>query len=211
MESIHKTLSTLKPALSESVARPLTLANVQHVFDRLKGQLGAKMADLWAGVPVNVIEREWMAGLAGFAKHELERGLAACSDRQFAPTLGEFKLLCRPCLNPEFAWLEAQDGLQERETGEIGTWTHPAAFFAAMDMPAEVRGGDWNRHRVRWTRVLAAHMSKGWRSIPAPPLRVPDNTRVGPPPAEVRERMRQLRERMAAAALAPRTEGNKPC
>src|SRR6186713_2651596 len=128
---ILQSLSTYKPASSQTLARPLPLKVVEHVFDRLKGQFGGKLADLWAPVlhvpaarpgdpqPLdvpNIVEREWMDGLAGFRRHELERGCTACSDgRIFPPTLGEFKLLCRPCLDPEWAWHEARECLLQRD------------------------------------------------------------------------------------------------
>lgn len=191
MEPIAKSLSTYKPESSQTLARPLSIKNVQYVFDSMKGQLGAKVADMWQGVDPSIIEREWSAGLAGFQRSELERGLMACRDRKFAPTLGEFTNLCRPALDPEYAWHEALDGLRERDGGESGEWTHPAVFFAAINMSVAVRGGEYPKHRTAWARVLKREIANGWREIPKPAMRVERNERIGPPPKHIAELLAQ--------------------
>ena len=191
---------------------------VEHVFDRLKGQFGGKLADLWAPVlhvpaarpgdpqPLdvpNIVEREWMDGLAGFRRHELERGCTACSDgRIFPPTLGEFKLLCRPCLDPEWAWHEARECLLQRDRGEIGDWSHPAVFYAAIGMSSQVRSGDWRKHKTQWTRNLQGSLSKGWREIPQVPQRKEE--KEGPPvpaPTYAKQLLARERRRLAEKAL----------
>lgn len=188
---------------------------VEHVFDRLKGQFGAKLADMWApvlnaaprpGEPLdvpNIVEREWMESLAGFQRHELERGCDACSNRIFPPTLGEFKMLCRPCLDPEWAWHEAQECLVQREAGQMGEWTHPAVFFAALKMGPAVRGGDWSRHRKAWTRVLQGEISRGWRTIPPAPQKLPEPVfEPVPAPETAKAMVERMRREDAEKALA---------
>lgn len=209
MEPIAKTLSTYKPEWSTTLPKPLSPASTAHLFDSLKGQLGKKMADLWDGIAPALVEREWSNGLAGFSKHELQRGLDAASTRQFAPTLGEFKMLCRPCLNPEWAWLEAGECLRQRDTGAVGDWTHPAVFFAAAEMSPEVRGGDWQRHRTRWTRTLQRELAKGWREVPAPAMRIEHNAEVGPPPPDVRTNLARLLEEARRHAAEKKAEADR--
>lgn len=193
MEPIAQSLSTYKPE-SLTLARPLTLSNVSFIMDSLKGHLGTKMAEMWKGIDPSIIEREWSAGLAGLQKHELQRGIAACADRKFAPTLGEFKNLCRPAIDPEFAWHEAQECLRERDTGLRGSWTHPAVFFAACEMSTEVRTGDYARNRVRWARLLGKEFALGWRHVPDPAMRVSHDARTGPPSPEQRVKIAHLLE-----------------
>lgn len=207
MEPIAKALSTYTPESSLTLSRPLSLPVVRHVFDSLKAQLGnVKMGDLWQGIPVNAIEREWMAGLAGFQKHELQRGIDACATRAFAPTLGEFANLCRPCLNAEWAYWEANECMKQRDAGERGDWTHPAVYFAALEMGAEVRAGEWAKNRTRWTRTLQRQLAKGWREIPAPAMRVASDARTGPPPLDVKTSLGRLMAEMKEEQARRRAE-----
>lgn len=209
MEPIAKTLSTYSPEWSQTLSKPLPATATQHVFDSLKGQLGAKMATLWDGIAPDLVMREWGSGLSGFRKQELQRGLDACSERQFAPTLGEFKQLCRPCLNHEWAWLEAGECLRQRDTGALGDWTHPAVFFAAAEMSPEVRGGDWMRHKTRWSRTLQRELAKGWREVPAPAMRIDHDAKVGPPPEGVRTNLNRLLEEAKRHAAAKKAEADR--
>lgn len=197
MEPIAQSLSTYRPESSQTLSRPLSLKQVEYLFDSLKGQMGTKVADLFGGVAPSIVEREWAAGLAGFQKPEIRRGLDACATRTFAPTLGEFAQLCRPCLNPEFGWLEARDGLESRDLGLMGEWTHPAVFFAAIKMSPAVRNGEWARHRTAWTRVLNGELARGWREVPAPAMRVDHDAKVGPPPGHIAELLAQQKREIA--------------
>jgi len=197
MQTAIAALSTSKPT---SLPEALPRRWVARVFERLSGQLGTKMADLYAGVPPDVVQGEWGEGLAGFHEVELQRGIAACRTRVFAPTLGEFLRLCRPALDPEAAFYEAGDCLRERDAGEVGAWTHPAVWRAACTMSMEVRAGDYKACRVRWAHVLNREFAEGWGEILAPAMRIEHNAKVGPPPAEIRERLKQLRAGCFVAA-----------
>lgn len=185
MQTIAQALSTVRRG-GLTTAPDLPASAVAAIFDSLKGQFSAKMADMWEGVPWPLIEREWCAGLAGFAKSEILRGVEECRTRTFPPTLGEFVKLCRPATDPEFAWHEAVDGLAERDRVDDdgrplrGTWTHPGVFFAASRMSSEVRGGDYHRHRIRWARVLKQELAHGFRPIPEPAMPLASPSRPAP-------------------------------
>ncbi len=198
MKQAANALTTLKlkpGALMESrTDEPLPLELVANVFTVLTGQLGSKVADLWGGVPPGDVQAEWAAGLAGFRPQELARGLAACRNRRFAPTLGEFTVLCRPALDSEWAFLEAGDGLRARDSGEAGVWSHPAVYRAACAMGMEVRSGDWKAVRTRWGYVLARELAQGWGDDVRPPVpRLKNEVRTGPPSEEVRRKLDELR------------------
>lgn len=135
---------------------------VARLFERLAGQLGGKIGDLYAGLSPDVVHFEWASGLAGFSKAELKRGIAACQHRKFAPNLGEFTHLCRPVLEPEIAWEEAVIGLREREMGLAGTWSHPAVWRAAAAMGYEVRTSNFRACRTRWSYRLGLEFEAGW-------------------------------------------------
>ena len=202
-------LSTFHPGSSVEPAPAAGLPTrvVGDVIRVLRDQLGGKWSDMYPVADVNperaaakakALAAEWGRGLAGFQQHEIRRGLDRVSDyasRGFAPTLPEFKQFCRPCLDAEFAWHEAQEGLMAREQGEHGAWTHPAVFFAASSMAREVRSGDWARHRTRWTRTLARELEQGFgRQIPKPAMQLEHTPAPAvPPPAAVLHQLAMLR------------------
>jgi hypothetical protein len=73
-----------------------------------------------------------------------------------------------------------------------GDWTHPAVFFAAIEMSSEVRAGDWPKARTRWTRLIARELERGFREIPMPAMRVNYDARTGPPDAAERANIARL-------------------
>jgi hypothetical protein len=146
---------------------------IDMLFTRLNAQLGGKMADLFVGVQLIDLKTEWAMGLAGFTSDEIERGLLAMARRTFAPTLGEFSVLCRPCLEPEVAWTEASEGLRVREGGDMGQWSHPAVYRAAMLMHYEIRQRSFKEFRKSWDCALQREFAKGWvADVPVPLLRI---------------------------------------
>lgn len=167
MQTAANALSTWTPAsLIETEHAPLAV--VEAVFGSLEGQLGAKLADLYGGVPAETVKSEWAQGLAGFHPSELKRGLHACRSRVFAPTLGEFLRMCRPALDPEIGWLEAQAGMRERAAGGNGDWTHPAVYRAASGFEHELRSSSFRDQRKAWEWRLAREMARGWDEPEAP-------------------------------------------
>jgi hypothetical protein len=167
MQHVTTALSTSKPT---SLAEPIPQRWVARIFDRLTAQLGAKVADLYAGVPAENVQAEWAEALAGFAPAEIERGVRACQTRIFAPTLGEFLRLCRPGLDPELAWFEACEGMRAREAGELGEWTHPAVYRAAGQFAFELKTSSLQPVRRRWEWILQREFAKGWGEDVKPPL-----------------------------------------
>lgn len=205
MQPMTTVLSTWTPVPSGD---PLPLAAMDDVFRSLRAQLGAKVADLYSGVPSADVHAEWAARLSGFRRHELARGIDACSNRRFAPTLGEFKQLCRPALDPEVAWLEASAGLRARSLGEKGVWTHPAVFRAASAMAHEVRTRSFNDCRRRWEFELNRAFADGWgEKIPEPTAQIEHTVRVGPPPLGIRAHIASILAKRPAPAP---TQGETP-
>jgi len=186
MPSVTTALSMSKPAsLAIDV---LPARRVVSLFDTFKAAFGPKADDVYAGLKAEFVMDEWAKGLAGFRGREIERGLAACRGRIFPPNLGEFARLCRPCLDSDAAWIEAEHCLVQRDRGEVGDWTHPAVFRAANRMAREIRAGEataWNRKR--WADALARELAKGWGDeVPAVPLRLAAEEKKtrGPTPEE---------------------------
>ena len=160
---------------------------VGKIFERLAGQLGNKMLDLFAGVKPELVQAEWAQGLAGFSGDEIAAGLNACQSRKFAPNLGEFLLLCRPCLDGEIAWHEAEAGLRARRSGLIGQWSHPAVYRAAQVMQEALRHSNFKGSRNRWEHVLRTEFAKGWGAeVAAPASEIAYQPTLTPMPAGMR-------------------------
>lgn len=188
MSALATSLMSLPAASS-----PLPTPWVQKLFERLTSQLGAKVADLFGNVKPEKVQQEWGVGLAGYHPTEIARGLASCSDRKYAPVLGEFKQLCRPALDAEWAWHEAQAGLQARDAGELGVWSHPAVFRAAMAMSYEVRTGSFSAVRKRWERNLSLELAAGWGDEVLPPAaRIEHKPTLRAIPSDARKKLADL-------------------
>jgi hypothetical protein len=192
---IQTALSTWKPASS---VEPLPQKWIARIFERLTAQLGSKVADLYAGVHPETVQEEWGRALADFHPAEIDRGLTACQSRAFAPTLGEFLRLCRPALDPEIAFIEAANCLSQREKGEVGDWSHPAVFRAAVAMSHEVRTGNFREVRKRWEWQLSREFEQGWSEIEPPRTAITHAPSLRPPSEGERLRLRDLRALFAA-------------
>jgi hypothetical protein len=170
-----------RPNLPMSSTSPLALSAdggaipirwVEDLFARLAAILGGAMSNVYASADPERVKAEWAEALAGFSADEVKRGLAACRTRKFAPNLGEFLHLCRPALDPEVAWLEAEQGLQAAGKGEAFAWSHPAVFWAARAMAFEIRSTPFAQVRKRWELALNTQWAAGqWLPIPDPTVR----------------------------------------
>jgi hypothetical protein len=185
---LPQTPSTFPPALSDEDRELLiTAALVVKTLGAQFPQMSNNAADR------QLMVSEWSKGLRGMTPREISRGLAACRTQRFVPGLGEFCQFCRPALDPETAWLEAQDGLAARERGELGAWSHPAVFRAATAMPFEVRSITFGQARKRWERALRQEFEKGWgEDVPAVPKRVEHRPTLKPMPAAMRKKLADL-------------------
>ena len=135
---------------------------VANVFDRLAGQFGVKLTELYVGTSSTVVQSEWAHGLTRFSDEEIATGLSASQMLKDAPILGEFLHLCRPSLNPEIAWYEASLSLSARERGEPVVWSHPAVFRSALTLRDSLRQGSFLTCSNRWDAVLRTEFAKGW-------------------------------------------------
>jgi hypothetical protein len=183
--------SVITSSTSRAPGLPLPLA--QRLLDRLNLQFAARMSDLYAGLKRDVIEAEWARDLAGYLPSEIARGLDECSNRKFPPTIGEFKQLCRPALDAEYAWQEAQEGLLARTRGELGAWSHPAVWRAAVAMSYDLRNSSFRLQRLRWSRLLSQELEKGWGdNVPLVSTRVEHRPTLTPMPAAIRKQLQEL-------------------
>jgi hypothetical protein len=136
---------------------------------------GKRYTDLWAVTKPDAWKAYWSEQLAGFTAAEIKRGMDALDGREWPPTLPEFKRLCRPPIDPQAAYYEALEGVQARERGERGEWSHPAIFWAAVKVGAhDLKGGGYGQIQKRWESALqAVQAAGGYAPIPDPALALP--------------------------------------
>ena len=105
---------------------------------------------------------------------EIRAGLKACRAKyDWPPSCAEFIKACKPQIDPLVAYYEAIAGLQARARGEVGTWSHPATFWAATGMTFDLLNQTYSQCKARWEGAFAAEMEKGeWREIEPPMLAI---------------------------------------
>lgn len=141
------------------------------MHEKMLLNFGKKFSDQWAGIAPAKMAAHWSEQLAGYTGPELTRGVAEMDLRDWPPTLPEFKRMCRPAFDMLHAYYEAVAGIQARATGEVGVWSHPAVYWAAMPLSFDLGSQTYSAMKGRWERALSDQMEKGeWEPIPAPML-----------------------------------------
>lgn len=159
------------PNSSTSHPQPVPLHWVESLFEHMHGHYGAKFAQQWQGTDSATVKAVWATELGKLTPEELNRGLAALVTCKWPPTLPEYIALCKPILNPAAAYMEAVAGMNARERGETGIWSHPAIYFAAAGMFFELKQEGYAAIRPRWEAALEKEMRKGkWSKILKPTL-----------------------------------------
>lgn len=206
LQTSDLTSSKSKPALSPD-GSPLPTAWIERLFDRLTAIAGSAMATVYAGADPALVKAEWAEALAGFTAAEVQRGIAATRTRRYPPNLPEFLHLCRPALDPETAWVEAERGLMAYRAQQAFVWSHPAVYWAASEMSFELQGSTFAQCRKRWEAVLASMWSlKAWPAPPDPTaVRIEHHEpEVVANPQRVRrelDRLKQVRQELAGRPL----------
>jgi hypothetical protein len=137
-----------------------------------------KMQALWRGQELSTVKEFWAEELAGYSADELRKAFAALDKHSsWPPTLIEFKALCRPTIsvNHEAMFYEAVRAVEKRKQGEMGSWSHKAVYWAALDVSAaDVLGMTWPQIKGRWTQALVARLADpNLPVIPEPAKRLP--------------------------------------
>jgi len=148
---------------------------IGNIFQKLQLIVGvSRFETAYGSMNAQLLATEWASSLAGFRPVEIGRGLeAVANNRGFAPSLAEFRVMCRPCLDPECAYFEAVEGMRIRDQGQDGFFSHPAVFRAGCRLRYELRSMDFRSLRNRWKHVLEQELSMGWgQDVPPVPPRV---------------------------------------
>lgn len=156
---------------NSSTSTPLPTSWVEKLLHSMLLTYGKKFTDQWAATSTDDLVAFWAEQLSGYSGPEIKRGLDGLEARDWPPTLPEFKRMCRPPVDPMRAYYEAVAGVQARVMGEHGTWSHPAIYWAAMPMAAELQSQTFSQVKARWETALQEQLGKGqWDEIPAPML-----------------------------------------
>lgn len=145
------------------------------MFKEMALTYGRKFTDLWQGQNAEELKLHWAKQMHDLTDEEMVRGVIKMRKQDWPPTLPEFLKLCRPDINPLNAYYEAVEGSRRRELGEVGTWTHPAIFWASVRVSAfELKNQTYSQIRQRWEAALSAELAKDqWEEIPAPMIALP--------------------------------------
>lgn len=155
----------------------LGISLIDHLFNRLDGAYPGKWRqnfrnqqaiDNWAESWVEAFEEE------GVTPQDVKVGLRECRKRYgWPPSVSEFMQACRPSLDPMKAYYEAVAGVQARAQGEMGTWSHPAIYWASVPLGVELREQSFSQVKARWETSLEQQLAKGtWEAIPKPYMKL---------------------------------------
>jgi hypothetical protein len=160
-------MNNLKTSSTSTDINPELRTFVKALFEQMLLDFGKKFTDQWSSVDPEKMEEWWCRNLTGFTRREFKRGLLAMEKLAWPPTLPEFKKLCR--IDSLNAYYEALEGIQAREKGEVGVWSHPAVFWAAMPLSFDLKHKSFTDMRLRWEKALNDEFDKGqWEPIPQP-------------------------------------------
>lgn len=155
-------------------ADALPKSSIDNLFAKLLAFYGSKFLDMWANTDIEEVKRIWALEIRKLSTEQMRVGYEQLATRKFPPTLPEFIELCKPAIDLTASYYEAVAGLQAREQGEIGTWSHPAVFWAASCMAYDLKNQTYSSIAKRWETALRAEMSKGqWSAVPAPMIALP--------------------------------------
>lgn len=155
------------------------LSLMDHLFNRLDGAYPHKWR---SNFPNQQAIDNWCVSWSeefddsGITPADIKRGLKACRTKyDWPPSCAEFIKACKPAVDATVAYYEALAGVEARKKGEMGKWSHPAIYWAAMPMSFDLSQLTYSQIKVRWERALDEQMMKGeWSEIPQPMPALPE-------------------------------------
>lgn len=161
------------------VAPRLGISFIDHLFNRLDGAYPHKWRsnfpnqqaiDNWAESWVEAFEDERITPT------DVKVGLRECRKRYaWPPSIAEFIQACKPAIDALSAYHEATAGLEARGKGEMGTWSHPAVYWAASLLAKDLMSQTYAQVKDRWAALLKAQLEHTeWADIPEPRLALPE-------------------------------------
>lgn len=205
----HQTISTQPFSKWFDVHPALGISMMDHLFNRLDGAYPHKWRsnfpnqqaiDNWCESWAEAFEEE------GITPTDVKAGLKACRARyDWPPSCAEFIKACKPAVDPLVAYYEAVEGVQAREKGEMGKWSHPAIFWASVKVSAyDLKNQAYTTLKHRWEGALQEEMGKGeWAEIPQPMIALPA---PGTSRTDKESAAKQLQAIGAMEVLKPKTD-----
>lgn len=190
--------------------RALSVDVLAGLFERLAGIFGQQMSQAFEGIEKNS-RKEWSEALAAFSAEEIENGIIRCrtKHRGYAPNLPEFLHLCRPSLDPEIAWIEAERGLKALSMGTRFTWSHVAVYWAAKECSVDIRTRTYSEVKKKWEYVLGQQFAAGsWEPIPSTP-RAENKAESGPEEKPVSDPVAAAKARAALRSVVDQMRAKK--
>lgn len=146
---------------------------MDHLFSRLDGMYPIRWRSAF---PNQDTIDNWMVTWSeafedeGIKPEMIRGGLKACRTKyDWPPSCGEFLKSCKPTIDPMVAYYQAVEGVAARNRGGVGTWSHPAIYWAAMPMAFDLSSQTFSQIKGRWEQALATQMDRGeWAEIPMP-------------------------------------------
>lgn len=144
---------------------------IDRLWERLVSRYGSRFTDMWRGIDPDKLKQAWSEEMAGYTADELRRGLEACKAKDWPPTLPEFLKLCRPPMNYEAAYREAQLNIVKIERNEQPEWSSRAVYWAKVQYGHfDLKNSDYSSARKRWAEILdeliATDKERGLPEIP---------------------------------------------
>lgn len=165
----------------------LPSAWVERLFERLLAMYGRKFADMWGCVEIGAMKSAWAKALGDLTTDEISAGLGRCLEREWPPTLPEFRNLCRQQSSPETSFIEAVRIYPRREG-----WSDPAAYWAAAAIGShDLKTMPYRALQSRWIDALE-RARRDPKPIPEP---VPEERRLPNVDADP-ERVKHAAERV---------------
>jgi len=152
---------------------------IQKLFNEMLLAYGKKFTEQWSGADPDELQLHWARKLSGMTGPEMKRGVEKLDTRDWPPTLPEFIKMCKPSIDPLVAYYEAVAGVQARAKGAMGTWSHPAIFWAATPLAFDLSNQTYSQIKPRWECALSEQMDRGeWDEIKMPLVALPDASRL---------------------------------
>jgi|ERR1051326_1208638 hypothetical protein len=176
---------------------------VGKLLGKLKKDYGKRFTDQWKDFSDQQIADNWLEALYDYSIYELMTGYVGLRDKDWPPSIPEFLNLCRTKIDYEKAYWEALGGIQARQRGEVGTWSHPAIFFASTGLYHDILNLPYDKLKSRWEMALDRELSKNnWPNIPVPPKQITNDPKITKEEAE--KMMREINDNHKTFKTGPK-------
>lgn len=143
------------------------MLTVDTILTHMRRLYGERFNSQWKTQSPEEMRQTWGYYVQLYSQEELKRGLMALMHHPFPPTMPEFFMLCRPRMDAEKAFVEAVNGLQARQSGRMGNWSHPAVFWAASTMAFDLLNRPYALIKEQWKLAYETALSRGnWAPVP---------------------------------------------